>query len=590
MSTKKSNVISGQSNIFNYSNKSITAYDAFLASWQEFIARDGWQSSSNDEHHDIESFAVQTLSSLVTKGDNASEYNANPFFSSLHNSAIICNADGIVLNANKQAMRDYAITPEANIDSLNIQLEDGISLATKLQAVITDKTSDSRLSLLQCRRIDKEASLSIAIMKLEEKFENKSKAKSKGKLNEKEISVTHALVIFLDAACNIDAVNLFSVKFGLTKAETDVASSFSSGVSLKDIAKTRYRSYTTIRNQFQSILEKTGCKNQADLLRMLLGISYLLSFAEIVSKTEKTAETETTKKKTCGKKIEVMRPHGRFLDVRLYGDLEGEPFIVLPSIFGMPISESIEAQLRSRSLLMIGVWRPGFADTSKQHKSDDYYQCVADDIKAVLDNIGVERVPLMGRASAARTVFNLARIIPERISAACVVNSLVPLPFITKYKIVSKWTKALVSAFEYSPSFATLILETGRRLLIRDGGKKFIKKMYNTSPSDLRLVTDPDVMSCLQQGVLLASRQGFLAPTQDMIDGFKDWSSDVENSPIKVALLQGRNDPNISIEASRDFAKHFPEQVELIEFADGGGLLNYSHTHEILDWIEKGVG
>ncbi len=588
MKASKSTIPTGQSNAFNYSDKSITAYDAFLASWREFVARDGWQNSSNDEHHDIEKFAVQTLSSLVTKSASAPQYKVNPFFDSLHNSAFICNADGVILKANKQAMLDYAITPEANIKSLNMQLENGINIATKLREVVADESSATHLSLLQCQMIDKEVSLSIAIMRLEEKLENKSKAESNTKLNEKETSTPHALVIFMDAACNADTLTLFTVKFGLTKAESDVASAFSGGVSLKEIAKTRYRSYATIRNQFQSILEKSGCQNQTDLLRLLLSISYLLSFAEIVSKTEKTAKTKTAQNETCGKKIEVMRPHGRFLDVRLYGDLEGRPFIVLPSIFGMPISESIETQLRARSLLMIGVWRPGFADTSKHPQSESYYQCVADDISAILNNIGVKRCPLMGRATAARTIFNLSRIMPERISAACVVNSLIPLPFITKYKIVSRWTKALVQAFEYSPSFATLILETGRRLLLRRG-KRFIKKMYKSSPSDLRLVSDQEVMSSLHQGVILASRQGFLAPTQDMIDGFKDWSSEVKNSPIKVALLQGRNDPNISIEASRDFAKHFPEQVELIEFSDGGGLLNYSHTDEMLDWVEKNL-
>lgn len=73
------------------------------------------------------------------------------------------------------------------------------------------------------------------------------------------------------------ALKLLSDRVKLTDTELSVLECFACGAGLRQIAASRQRSYTTIRNQFQAILEKTGCQSQTDLLRILLGLSYLLT-------------------------------------------------------------------------------------------------------------------------------------------------------------------------------------------------------------------------------------------------------------------------------------------------------------------------
>lgn len=548
---------------FDNFGESINSYDAFLSSWQNLATEKAKRQALNDDYNDIEAFAINALSRLVNKSDSSTSYRTSPLFDTLHNSALICKDSGLIVNANEQARDNHDLNAGMMLSDLEIFLEDGSNLADKLKTQ-TSNHSPSRLALLQCYFKNDSVFSPVAIVQLD------------------EIEDTSAtLVIFLDSASNVEALELFATKFALTKAESDIITAFSQGTSLKEIAKSRYRSYTTIRNQFQSILEKTGCPNQADLLKMLLGISYLLSFTEMIS---------PKKERSLGKKIQIMRPHGRFVDVTLYGKPDGKPFIVLPSLFGMPVTEEIEESLKRRSLLMIGIWRPGFSETSKPHKTDTLHQCLADDISSVLDNIAIEQCPIVGRASSALAVFNLARIIPERISAACVVNSLVPLPYVTSNKILSRWTLALISAMQNAPLLATLILETGRRLMVKEGVKRFMSKMYKGSDSDLNAIAKNGVTESLHEGVNSTTNQGFEAPVQDMINGFTDWSDTVNSIPMKVTLMQGRDDPNVSIGASRDFAKDYPEHIELIEYEDGGGLLNYSHSEELLDWVSKHSG
>jgi pimeloyl-ACP methyl ester carboxylesterase/DNA-binding CsgD family transcriptional regulator len=397
------------------------------------------------------------------------------------------------------------------------------------------------------------------------------------RLGAADSTASQALVIFLDAACSYETLALMESKFGLTSTEVDVVSAFSSGKSLKDIAADKHRSYATIRNQFQSALEKTGCPNQGDLLRMLLGVSYLLSYAAMATVNED---------KPLGRKVEVMRPHGRFVEVRLYGDTNGKPFIVLPSLFGMSVTPDIEKKLYEHSLFMIGVWRPGFAGTSCPPKGMSTYKCLADDVTTVLDNLGIDHCPVLGRVSSARSVFKLASLVPERISKAFIANSMVPRRYVEKNNIKSRWTSALVLASRFSPSLAVLILETGQKLMLRHGAERFCWKMYSGSSADQHLLADPVIANAIFEGAKLATAPGMEASAQDVLEGFDDWSSEVLTVQKKVTLLQGCSDPHISIEASRAFAADFPDHIELVEFADGGGLLSYTHIDEILNAIE----
>jgi DNA-binding CsgD family transcriptional regulator len=366
MKINQDNIISELTKNFVHADENIDAYEDFLSSWQCFAdQKKSEEDVLQEEYQSIEKFAVSRISRLVEKNEASTGYKSSSLFNSLHNSAMICNIDGIVFDVNNQAQKTYHLSKGMMLDNLNLRLESGLNISSIVRKLLMGSSPESNLSLLQfypsSGKTD-EMAIPVIIMRLHDKND----------------SLPQALIIFMGEACNEETLKLFASKFSLTKAETDVIAAFSKGMVLKEIAKSRYRSYTTIRNQFQSILEKTGCSNQADLLRMLLGISYLLSYTEMMS-TNQTVEL--------GKKIEVMRPHGRFVDIRLYGDLKGKPFIAVHSLFGMPITKEIEKKLISRSLLMIGIFRPGFSFTSPPHNNETNFQCLADDISAVLDNI-----------------------------------------------------------------------------------------------------------------------------------------------------------------------------------------------------------
>ena len=544
----------------------LETYDDFINNWHQLIqdthteTEDEFDTSTSNISQ-VEKLAQNTFSKLIEQdSSNPENYAASRIFKNLQNSAVICDDTAKVIFNNSHAITEYGLNEGIKLSATNIRFENGESLDCKILNISKENVDYSQLQVLQCFD-EHDASIPISIMKLPD-------------------NTNHArfLVVFMSTPWNETAQNLFMSKFNLTDAEIDVVKGFSQGISLKEIAASRERSYATIRNQFQSALEKTGCPSQADLLRLLLGASYL--FSQIETSIKEQSEV-------IGRRIELIRPKGRFLEVQLYGDLQGDPFICLPSIFGFPATADIEKELVKRKLLMICVSRPGFGGTSHPIEGQNLYDCLAGDIKALLDSMEITQCLLLGRASAARSLFNLIHRMPERFTSAFMVNSLVPRPFIKTDNIISKWTTSLMLATKLAPSVATLILGTGQKMMMKNGAEPFIKRMYRHSVSDCKAAEDPAIARSIYEGAELVTKQGLTAGVKDMIDGFEDWSDEVERIKMKVTLLQGRFDPNVPIAGSQAFATYFKDQLELVEFEDGGGLLNYTHSDKIFDILQS---
>lgn len=533
-------------------------FDTFLEDWQKLADEHGIvpleEQASSSKLHEIEGLAKGALERLIQRGAAGGGYAGSSLFKSLQVGAAICDAKGNITQSNDQALQEFGLHDSAWLGDAQLELETGDTLNAAYLAQWSNAPSE--LNILQCYRTDGKA-VNLAILSLGG-------------------DAPSYLIVFMNTPWGPEAQDLLASRFGLSEAEAEIIGAFASGVSIKQIAADRGRAYATIRNQFQAVLEKTGCPNQADLLRLLLGTSYL--FSQIQSLV--VAETPAL-----GKAIEMVRPKGRILDVQMFGDLAGQPFICLPSIFGLPITPDIDAKLKARGLLMIGIARPGIGGTSPPADGQTIYDCLARDIAAVLDSMEIERCVFLGRASAARSLFKLCEVMPERITRAIMVNGMVPQDYVSSNRVTSKWTRSLISASKVSAPIATLILGAGNKLRLRMGDEKFIRRMYRRSASDTAAASDPHTSQSIGRGVEYVTRQGLNAGAIDMIESFADWRGDVEKINVPCTLFHGKDDPHVPITAVRAFAEDFPDTLRFIAVEDGGGLLNYTHTDTLFDMI-----
>ncbi len=208
----------------------------------------------------------------------------------------------------------------------------------------------------------------------------------------------------------------------LTSTEEEQLALFLGGRTLADIASLRERSLQTVRNQMQSIFEKTGRKGQSDLMRLGFSLSNLFSNLAPVLETASRANN---------RRVSFLRPDGRVVDATLAGARQGKLVICLPSIFGHPLTKSIEDGLSQAGIRMVCIARPGMGKTDPPPDGMSEADCVAEDVAAVVDQLQADRFVLFGRASASALIFKICAPLHDRVSRAVVVNGVVPSAFVT---------------------------------------------------------------------------------------------------------------------------------------------------------------
>lgn len=534
--------------------ESIEDFSAFLGSWQALVGNsDTLELPQSPDLSDFEDYATEAVQRFLDTDNPTGDH--SPFEAlRIHDcAAIITTPQGLIRNVNLKAQTDENLYIGNHLSDSGLVFSGDEDIADLL--LKADPKAPDNFLLLQARNVQLETSVTLAISPIQTPA----------------TAETQFLILFISPPDTGLAIKLLAPKFGLTTVEAEIAQAFLDGASLRDIASLRKRSYTTIRNQFQSILEKSGCLSQTEFFRLAFSLSHL-------------AEKPRERRLPAGvQPLSIPRPKGRTVEVVLSGDTSGQPLLSFSSLFGHGITPRIQDVLVQKQIMLINVTRPGFGKTSHPPRGQSLFDCLAGDVRAILETLEIDRCPAIARASAARPFFNLLTRLPDRISNGVVVNGIVPRNYITNKTVASKWTTALMSASFVSKPIAKLILGTGNSLLKRSEGGSFLLKMYQHAQIDQKVFSDPDIVASVRDGVENVTRQGLSAGSQEMSDAFQNWSDDLADLATPVTLFHGRFDPNIPIDAVQEFVADNEKYLKLIESEAGGGQLHYSHFEQILD-------
>lgn len=537
--------------------QSLDGYSAFLESVQSETADASSLDFQDSEYFsDFEDYAASAVQNFLETEIPLENTNKAHALGKHDCAAITCTLDGYIRQVNQQARIDFDLSGNRTLEQCGISLFEETDTSALLETLSVD--SHSRFHIKQARIIETDVFITAAIALI-------SDAKGAEPL---------FLVLFISPPDATLVTKVLAEKFGFTTSEADVARAFLDGIPLREIAELRKRSYTTIRNQFQSVLDKSGCSSQTALFRLSFS---LLQLSEQIKSNEPSAQPTKTRIVT------LPRPKGRVVELAMCGDAKGQAVLSFPSLFGHGITAEIEEILHKRGVLLISVMRPGFGGTSPIPQGEALFDVTAGDVAAVLNSLEIEHCPFIARASAARPFYNVLSRLPDRFSTATITNGLIPRNYIAGKTIASKWTSALMSVSVLSFPIAKLILGTGNRLLMRSKDGSFLKKMYQESASDCTVLDDPDIVSSIKNGVREVTKQGLNSGVDEIVDGFQDWSNELLNIQTKVTLYHGFDDPNVPISGVADFAKDHAEILTLVTENKGGGQLSYSHFSHILD-------
>jgi len=372
------------------------------------------------------------------------------------------------------------------------------------------------------------------------------------------------LIAPLMTGASPEAGSLLKATFGLTDAEVSVAAALAEGQRPEQIALQRGVSVHTVRSQIKVLLSKTGAAGQIELVRLLLAIDGVLD----KSSTAPLGRAEP---------LVVTTASGRPMPVEFHGPAHGVPVVFLHGMLdGCTLTKSIEQSLERNGIRLIVPIRPGFglakADTGPVATAPDR---LAADLATLLEQFGLRRVVLLGHMAGACYAFAAAALLKHRVAGLVSVAGGVPIRSVAQFSTMAKRQRLVAYTARYTSSALPFVLRAGIRQLDFNCARNFTSALYESSPHDLAMTSDPDVFRALQSGYEFAVAQGHSAFETDSYHVVRDWSVSVRASRIPVVLIHGRHDPVVSASSVEAFAKSLGSRAIIDVRPDCGQLVFY---------------
>ncbi|MFD0916759.1 alpha/beta fold hydrolase [Pseudahrensia aquimaris] len=550
------------------------SYNLFIDAWNKHVdsehgdisqlvvrPREGVQSKA------VDAVASETLSSIALRDsqDNLRD-DVALLLNTFPHSAYLVASGGLIHAVNDLAFKETGLDVGDRISGIGYSLEKSEPLETAIEAALKEADGNGSVHLKRAFKDKEDRPVTIALIRSDSQTSSEKRA----------------LMFIIDPVWRVEASQLMKSAFGFSDAEADIVDGFMSGSSLRQIADARERSHATVRTQFQNLLAKAGARSQLDLMRVALGLSQFVKEIEPIARIANRPER---------RRLDVLRPDNRSVDVLFYGDPQGLPVVFLHSVYYRSFPPFVEQQLHDAGLYFIAPGRPGFGATTKAAKGTSRFECLTSDVEAILDQMGIEKCVLIAQTASTPAAFHIFKHLQHRIDRRIVIASAAPTTRKISFdasRVSSAWTVALIKACKVSPQMAYLVARAGHRLMLSAGMSRFLSHHYSGSPADLEVMALPETIAEFEEGVAFTSKQGIEEAVHDVIDCFENWDHLIEEAPGPVIMAHGATDPHSPIQVIRSLCELFPDKLRLNEFSDGGQMLMASHTQQMIQLIKTG--
>ena len=438
-------------------------YDELVEAWNALCEK-AWTEKSDDfQFADIENAAIAALSAGSDQSPSGQVGNdISRMLSSFDYPTYLVTVDGRVAAANTAASMEFNLDIGKPIDQLPYTL-DG---AQPISALIRESMDEEK-------EIDVDATLKRAYTADDEKIATIALTPSFGR-------VPMALVFIVTTKWKPKSTELLKQQFGLTETESEVLISFVDGYSSQDIAKQRNRSHATIRTQFQSIMNKTGTRNQTELLRSVLSISdFSKSIGEIVDAVNHPHR----------RRAEVLREGGRIVEVTLMGDTKGKPILTIANVSNYTFNATIEQALYDAGLYIVSLCAPGCGRTDSARDGINRMDCLSMDSEAVLDQLSIQRCTMMAYNTNAPVCYMVANRTRNRFNHLIQIAACAPIRYIrSSVTTQSSWVNGVLKASIANPGMKSLLFQGGMKALATIGAKHFLRLQMSSNPVDSKHV------------------------------------------------------------------------------------------------------
>ena len=389
---------------------------------------------------------------------------------------------------------------------------------------------------------------------------------------------TTSLVFLISRPNDADALALLVSSFGLTDAEAEILDSFLDGLTLDQIAVDRGRSLATVRTQFQSILSKAEAPTQAELVRTCLGLTRFSADVSALVRANRLSRRRTA---------EVLRPLGRSVEVVIVGSATARPVVYLHGAFVNGFPPAVEDAFIAQGFCLIGITRPRFGKTSKPSPGTTTQEALAGDIAAVLDQLGIDRCPLLAHSTATHHAYAVLDLLAERISGLVFAAGWPPPDLIGQIAGRSVWARVMMAAAVKSPAMLNIMSRAGIALFKAQGAAAQAARAVADCPADVRTVTHPDCAAELEAWIEHGSLQGIDAGLEDIAFMLKDWTPYLRSTRAPVVYVHGDEDPHVPAALIKRFSQQSGDRVRVDVVRTCGHFAIWQQPQAFIDALRE---
>lgn len=363
--------------------------------------------------------------------------------------------------------------------------------------------------------------------------------------------------------------------YGLTEAESRLVDRLCAGRSLQEAADELAVSTNTVRTHLRSVFAKTNTSRQSDLLReVITGVAYLSKPGALNDAPPAPAPAPKERSYL------VTLPDGRHLSCREYGDPRGVPVLFHNhATLGnrMPPPDADGTKRAGVRLLMVD--RPGFGDSDALEG-----RSIADwpaDAVALIDELGLDRVAVLGYGIGGSFALELAIAAPERVSVLSLVAAAIPdtnVPLSSGVHAVHRFVGYLS---QYFPSLQRRILAMLVRGGLADPASYFNSIRDKLCGPDRRALSELNLEPLLIEAGRHAVKQGADALCTDLQLHVADWPSSPSALTVPNQVWFGLQDQMMSPNHGRLLADRLPPGLRELD-PDAGHLILFTRWREIL--------
>ena len=507
---------------------------------------------------DVEAAAILSISSDPQVEDpSAVGRRVGHLLDQFESPAFLVRENGHVVTQNLSAAQRFDIKLGASLNELPFSLERDENIGNVIRASLNPQKNQNDAILIRAysEDDDRPATLSIA--------PSKSSGEGAGE----------ALVFVVDASWKTEAGGLIKREFDLTEAERALLEAFLDGQTTKDMAENRNRSHATIRTQFHSLMTKMRARSQTELFRNALSVS------QFVDKIDDIAQVL---RHPYRKRVDLVRPHGRSVEVTIAGDLRGTPIVFLQDAISYTFQSHIEKAFHDAGICVLSICRPGYGDTDPGPENEAVYETIAGDLEALLQQLGHDSCVLMSMHTSSAIMYRLSPYVDHMVTGLVQVGACTPIQYFYDAKTTVSWPKAIIRASEKSPALMKFMIQAGIRAWAKMGHKRFLQLQFRKSSEDLDLLLSPDAFRESSAAFETATKQGNRALTNDTFVIFSNFNDSVAATDLPILVLHGEKDSMFVVEGLRPFAKDHAPRCTTVILPDAGFSIFATHTDEVV--------